>query len=578
MDDNEDPSPSDDLVDTDGDNLLDDYEIAIGFDPYAADGDGDGLDDSEELAARTDPRLADTDDDGLLDPDELSAGTDPNDPDSDDDDVLDGDEVDVWHTDPLNTDTDGDEWEDGEEIALGTDPSDASDYPDGRVGDDLECTTATTVTGRTLYDAADDAGLGTDDREALYTDWDDSADEGTECTCTFAVSDSTPRELYGVSVWLPTRAHEGTQWETTPEPAALALELPAGWTDSGDIRLMRSIEFDEVYDGTDLVEHWFGFDDVPTSPDERWSLHEPAPIDPSGIYTLWVSYANTDGEEMENCGVLSGDGPSGDRLKFRVDPKDSSYAAAARPAPEPLACVAGASGTTRFALTNLGLGVRAVPLSGASFVGAGARALRVTDWRGADRLEVRRTGGLVAVLTPERPSVQLDRALPLAEARWFASRSTPGGWSDPVVDVQHACPAGPAAPLPSDVVTLPWRDLDAAVRVATGGLGLELWQPGLGTSTLSALRVSVERGAPGRPDHLVLAPAGGGRLEALLLNRVAEGRWTFRHRQAGVELEGTVQRSGTSLTLTLTRGSVAVGGVTRALSPASLRMNGVVAR
>ncbi len=72
-------------VDTDSDNLSDDYETWLGTDPGLADTDSDGLDDDVEV---------------------ITHYTNPSDPDSD----LDG-------------------WKDGEEVVAGTDPNDALDYP-----------------------------------------------------------------------------------------------------------------------------------------------------------------------------------------------------------------------------------------------------------------------------------------------------------------------------------------------------------------------------------------------------------------------------------------------------------------
>ncbi|MFC1604706.1 hypothetical protein ACFL5F_06725 [Planctomycetota bacterium] len=76
------------------------------------DSDGDGLTDDEEVALGTDPLDDDTDDDGLLDGTEVeiaegSGCPDPLNPDSDGDTLADGAEVDMG-TSPCNVDTDGD--------------------------------------------------------------------------------------------------------------------------------------------------------------------------------------------------------------------------------------------------------------------------------------------------------------------------------------------------------------------------------------------------------------------------------------------------------------------------------------
>lgn len=77
--------------DTDGDGLLDGFEIDNGFDPKddgtadpdnggGGDPDHDGLTNEEEQAAGTDPNESDSDGDGISDGGESDEGTDPNDP------------------------------------------------------------------------------------------------------------------------------------------------------------------------------------------------------------------------------------------------------------------------------------------------------------------------------------------------------------------------------------------------------------------------------------------------------------------------------------------------------------------
>ncbi len=117
-------------VDTDGDGLYDDDEVAAGTDPLNPDTDGDGLNDGDEVATGTDPLNPDTDGDGLDDGDEMTASTDPLDADTDDDGVADGAEL-AANTDPLNADTDGDGLNDGEEAQRGTDPTNPDTDGDG---------------------------------------------------------------------------------------------------------------------------------------------------------------------------------------------------------------------------------------------------------------------------------------------------------------------------------------------------------------------------------------------------------------------------------------------------------------
>ena len=80
-------------VDTDGDGIPDNIEVALGLDPANGDTDGDGTDDG----------AADTDGDTVLDFVELVLGTDPNTYDTDGDGLGDGDEL-AQGSDPLDID------------------------------------------------------------------------------------------------------------------------------------------------------------------------------------------------------------------------------------------------------------------------------------------------------------------------------------------------------------------------------------------------------------------------------------------------------------------------------------------
>ncbi len=74
-----------------------------------------------------DPTLVDTDGDGLYDEEEMALGTDINNPDTDADALNDGNEVNLYFTNPLIADTDGDGIPDGYEIANNLTPIDAAD-------------------------------------------------------------------------------------------------------------------------------------------------------------------------------------------------------------------------------------------------------------------------------------------------------------------------------------------------------------------------------------------------------------------------------------------------------------------
>jgi len=85
--------------------------------------------------------ILDSDGDGLDDDDEIALGTDPDNPDTDGDGLFDGTEVDVAEgsgcPDPLNPDSDGDNLLDGFEVTLGSDPCLADTDADG-IPDDID--------------------------------------------------------------------------------------------------------------------------------------------------------------------------------------------------------------------------------------------------------------------------------------------------------------------------------------------------------------------------------------------------------------------------------------------------------
>ena len=128
-------------LDTDGDGMPDDYEIANGFNPLdpsdaGQDADSDGLTNLQEYQLGTNPHNPDTDGDGIPDGQEVKLGTNPLDPDTDHDGLTDGQEI-ALGTNPLNPDTDGDGIPDGIEVRLGLNPlvPDATTTVQGRVVD-----------------------------------------------------------------------------------------------------------------------------------------------------------------------------------------------------------------------------------------------------------------------------------------------------------------------------------------------------------------------------------------------------------------------------------------------------------
>jgi uncharacterized delta-60 repeat protein len=126
-------------LDTDGDEMPDNWEIAHGLNPNlddaALDPDIDGLSNLDEYLRSTDPQDSDSEDDGLNDGDEVNIYlTNPLDSDSDDDNFSDYQEIcynencDSYipgdDTDPNDADTDDDGWNDGAEVLCVSDPID----------------------------------------------------------------------------------------------------------------------------------------------------------------------------------------------------------------------------------------------------------------------------------------------------------------------------------------------------------------------------------------------------------------------------------------------------------------------
>jgi hypothetical protein len=120
--------------DTDGDGMLDGWEVFYGqcLDALTVDSDddadGDSLTNLQEFWWETDPCHDDTDGDGLFDGEEIFIfSTYPGSTDTDEDGIIDGDEVYTYGTDPRDYDTDGGLEADGSEVSAGRDPLNPTD-------------------------------------------------------------------------------------------------------------------------------------------------------------------------------------------------------------------------------------------------------------------------------------------------------------------------------------------------------------------------------------------------------------------------------------------------------------------
>lgn len=149
-----------DMSDSDGDGLPDEYENRIGTNPLLTDSDSDGLPDGYEvLTLGSDPLNTnsysnivsdadyDNDSDELSNYQEYQLRTDPMRPDSDFDGLTDGQETNTHHTNPLDEDTDDDGISDGDEIALGLNPLLADSDNDGILDNEVKISQSITFDG-----------------------------------------------------------------------------------------------------------------------------------------------------------------------------------------------------------------------------------------------------------------------------------------------------------------------------------------------------------------------------------------------------------------------------------------------
>ncbi|MFC1587832.1 Calx-beta domain-containing protein [Planctomycetota bacterium] len=158
-------------IDTDGDDLPDAYEEAMGFNKNVTwnhsdvDSDNDGLDNLTEAQNGSSPIIADTDGDGLDDGDEDALGTHPRNIDTDCDGLLDGFEVATSLTSPVNPDHDGDLLLDGLEVSVNLDPRVAN--PEGSWNCKFSDVRGNTIG---MFDYYVDAVNGNDGNSGIYPD------------------------------------------------------------------------------------------------------------------------------------------------------------------------------------------------------------------------------------------------------------------------------------------------------------------------------------------------------------------------------------------------------------------------
>ena len=116
-------------IDTDGDDLSDVEEAALGTDPTKRDTDLDGIPDGREVKSlRSNPLKTDSDNDLLTDALEVDKSCDVNKPDTDGDGLGDAFEANSGFSECSLADTDGDGDDDQAEFSIGTDPRDPDSH------------------------------------------------------------------------------------------------------------------------------------------------------------------------------------------------------------------------------------------------------------------------------------------------------------------------------------------------------------------------------------------------------------------------------------------------------------------
>jgi hypothetical protein len=291
-----------------------------------------------------------------------------------------------------------------------------------------------------------------------------------------------------------------------------------------------------------------------------------------GTYSFWLSEKRSNGAFDDACDSHAWRGGSG-QVQVEIGFKETSAPPPSGAPPRPQApggyeddmdCTSNATATTTFELLDVphkGL-VAPIPVDGSpAHVGADAVTIEVLDWRGADELTVEGPSQSVLI----EPG---DGEVTLPTGDWWVGsvvyrahrKDSAGTFKNPLIRIDHACPATPAGPTETAAAGygLSLQDLADAVEDATGWTSLadillDAPQP---TWDVYAVRmVDIDRPAP-------LANLPALRLEfrgtdhALLFPMTSTGTdtWSFDYAYHWYDAVGTVTRSGTTLTLSVTSG------------------------
>jgi len=318
-------------------------------DPDGDDFDGDGLSNLDEITLyQTNPLTTDTDGDGLLDGWEVANSLDPNDDgttdpdnggsgDPDNDGLTNSEEQDLG-TDPNDADSDGDGITDGGENDQGTDPNDSEDTPDaewfiltGDLNEDEVKTRSRTVTipaGQSRVIAVvvaseeypDWTGDGSEFNDTL--EWDIQPSEGDALQGSIDVNsrhgeweeaETLERECKGFS---PAHVETGMTL-TAPDNAALTIDIELSATNIGDGTLPSTVLvgilpvipvefFPQLLDGDGVAIA--GSENPRTAPGETNGMTEENPV------------ANRMAHREMQMRIVDGEVLEGKELTWTMDP------------------------------------------------------------------------------------------------------------------------------------------------------------------------------------------------------------------------------------------------------------------
>jgi hypothetical protein len=325
-------------------------------------------------------------------------------------------------------------------------------------------------------------------------------------------------------------------------------------------------------------DHWFAFYSDPTVSDFGAFGLGAAPgsaIDISGSYTVRIATTNGSRADITtafgttHCDVLS---TSPTPLRFRVN---YGYPTIPPAWPAAARCTPGSTALTQFTLLDLPGGRTGLfPISGAGrFAGSDLVTLRVTDWRGADRLDITLPSGGRKVLTPSRPTFEIPQGIALEDLQLKARRTTTGLYLNPQIELLHRCGNdNPASPIATTYGLSP-AQLTQLLQLATQG-AVTTVSLGLSALSPSAVPLAVQLQVPTQGDlgNALLYVPGFTPLFSAPISRQADGRWALRFTRPGLDLDLRFRIQPNGLELTLISGQVELPLGPLTLSPLTLNL------